>query len=117
MKNLVCLFLFLAFSIPAYAGVLNMNNGAGAWQSTVCQRPLPFTVIGMNSETAAPAMNNAMQRFNGFVQQTQNYLDCLAREARQDSENANSLITGSLEKEMQDAQNEVNRARAQIFGK
>lgn len=114
----VLLVIILSFvCLPLHAGTVNVTNGKGAWQSTGCVRPMPLSFVGMGSEAPAASINRATGSFNAFVQRTQEYMDCLAREAKADADATNSIIMTALDRQMQDAQEEVNRARAQLFGK
>lgn len=115
MKYLV-LFLCL-FALPLHAGMVNYSNGRGAWQSTTCAKPIAPTYVGVGGETMASGMNTASSSYNAFVQETQKYLDCITEEVRNDSKMVGEVMMLSLNAQAQDAVEDVNRARAQLYGK
>jgi hypothetical protein len=117
MSRLLAFLAVLLFAAPAFAGTLNYANGRGAWQSTACQRPIAPAFAGMGSETAASSMNTATTSYNKFAADTQGYIDCLTSEAQQDSKMSGDVTMMSLQKQMQDATDEVTRAHTQLFGK
>jgi hypothetical protein len=107
----------LLCAAPAFAGTLNYSNGRGAWQSTSCQRPVAPAFAGMGGETSASSMNIAAASYNKFAADTQAYIECLTNEAQQDSKMSGDVTMMSLQKQMQDATDEVSRAHTQLFGK
>lgn len=115
-------FLFIAAVLlfwpsMSQAGMVNYSNGRGGWQSTTCVKPIAPTYIGVGGETAASGMNSAASSYNQFVTETQKYLDCITEEARNDSRMTGEIIMMSLNAQGQDVQEEVNRVRAQLYGK
>jgi hypothetical protein len=117
MRYGIIFVMMVLFSVPAFAGTINVANGRGMWQSTLCQRPIAPTYIGVGGENSAASMNQTTSSFNRFVQETQNYVDCMSQEAKRDSEQSNAVILSSLEANVNAAQMDVNRARQQLFGK
>lgn len=117
MKNAFILLFLTFFALPLQAGMVNYSNGRGGWQSTTCVKPIAPTYIGVGGETAASGMNSAASSYNQFVAETQKYLDCITEEARNDSRMTGEIIMMSLNAQGQDAQDEVNRVRAQLYGK
>jgi hypothetical protein len=116
-KSVLLTAAFILLSVPAFAGTVNFSNGQGVWQSTICPRPVSPAFVGMGGEVPASTMNNAANSFNKFVTDTQSYMDCLAQEARADTTQSSQLIVQSMQQQMNAAQEEVNTARAQMFGR
>jgi hypothetical protein len=115
-KMILSAFAFAVLALPAMAGDVNVSNGKGMWQSTMCQRPIPPAFVGMGRNAPAATLNAATASYNLFVQQTQDYMKCLSNEAKADSEASHGLIMATVERQMQDAQTEADRTRLQLFG-
>lgn len=117
MRSVLCLFLLGLWAWPAHAGMVNYSNGRGAWQSTSCTKPIAPAYVGLGGETAASGMNAASTSYNAFVAETQKYLDCITQEVRADSKMVGDVMMMSLNAQSQEAVEEVNRARSQLYGK
>jgi len=102
---------------PAQAGTVQVVNGNGAWQSTACERPSLPPLASTGSETAAPDIGRNTNNYNIFVENTQKYLNCLAQEAKADSETSSNAIMASLNKEMTEAQAAVKQAHDSLFAR
>lgn len=113
----VITLLLCVLAMPLAAGTVNVANGRGSWKSSSCVRPVAPAYIGLGGETPATGMNAASISFNRLVQDTQAYLDCITEEARRDSKAAGEIIMMSLDAESRAAQEEVNRARGQLYGR
>jgi hypothetical protein len=116
MRFLVIALALIVVASPVFAGDVNVSNGKGMWQSTLCQRPLPPTFVGMGKEPPAETLNAATASYNLFAKQTQDYLACLSNEAKADTDASAGLIMASAQRQMQDAQAEADRTRMQLFG-
>lgn len=97
----------------AQAGVMNYTNGQGVWQPTQCARPVapnPQT----NSETPAGLMNRTTTGFNGYIQETNRYMECITAEAKADADMAGKTVLSSLQNEINGMQAEVTMQRGQL---
>ena len=117
MKTYILAALLVLFSAPAFAGAISLTNGQGTWQSTQCPRPMPPPSLGLGGEASAVTMNTASENYGQFIAATQAYVNCLSEEAKADLAQTNQMITTSVQAQMNDAQNQVNQARAQMFNK
>jgi hypothetical protein len=117
MKKLILAAALIIIAAPAFAGSLSFSNGKGMWQSTLCSRPVPPAFVGLGADSSASTLNAATASYNTFVKQSQDYQTCLSAEAKSDGESANGLISQMVDRQMQDAQLEVERAKGQLFGR
>lgn len=117
MKTYIIAALLILCASPAFAGVVSFTNGQGSWQSTQCARPVPPPSAGLGGEASAATMNAASANYGQFVAATQAYVNCLSEEARVDLAQSNQLIGTAVQAQMNDAQNQVGQARAQLFNK
>src|ERR1043166_2906732 len=114
MRVALMALALVVLAVPAFAGDVNLSNGRGLWQSTMCQRSIPPTFVNVGREASADTLNAATASYNLYVKQTQDYLACLSSEAKADSDAASGLIMASVERQMQEAQAEADRTRRQL---
>lgn len=117
MKTILLALALLVCAGSAQAGVMNFNNGQGSWQPTRCPRPVPPSAMPANSEAAAAQLNRSGVQFNQYVQAVQNYMQCITEEAKQDAQASSQAVLNSLSQQVQAAQADVDRERAQMFMK
>jgi hypothetical protein len=101
------------FASVAQAGDVSILNSKGMWQPTTCKKPVAPAFVGLKG-ASADTLNKATASYNQYVTQTDEYIACLSKEARSDSDASTSLINATLDKRVQDVQAEVQRTRAQL---
>jgi hypothetical protein len=115
MRKLALIAVMALAASPAFAGVVNFNNGQGSWRPSHCQKPVPPSASVMNSEAPATLLNQRGVNFNQYAQASEQYMRCLTQEAQVDANAAGQTVLNSLAQEVQNTQAEVNRERAAIY--
>lgn len=93
---------------PAMAGQASYADGRGKWESTQCKAPQSPAKMEHNPEAAANDLNARVALHNEFVAQSQQYMECLSKEAEFDAKAMSVLATESAKKAIEAMQQEVN---------
>lgn len=94
----------------ASAGNLTLVNGKAQWQATTCTEPAePASLLAADRETHAGGMNTLMESYNAYATAMQAYMDCVSKEADQDSTSINQAIATSAQGAIEAAQSKVTK--------
>lgn len=113
-----CFAVVLGITQPAVAGELSFVDGHTIWRSTQCQEPaVPPLLSGIGSEAAANDVNIRITQYNQYVQQSQDYMNCISQEAQRDAGAASQAITATGQSIINATQNNVVRLKQSLQSK
>lgn len=110
--------IFMLMAAPAVAGNLTFNNGKTSWISTQCKKPAPpASVLAAEPETAGNDMNALIDKHNVYVNEAQNYMNCISSEAEHDQNMVNQEIMAGAKNAITAMQTEINRFSSPLRGR
>lgn len=101
--------LFVLFNSPCYAGNYGMYpvTSITDWKSSNCQEPsAPSFYV-----TDTQSYNNAVDKYNDYVTQVDDFLMCMEREANQDISTLTSNVRNSVYSKKSEMKNEAQRTK------
>jgi len=111
----VLAFVFLVFlATPVLAGNLTYSDGKGSWTPTSCQKPQPLAAVKHDPEASAEFLNARFMEHRKYVNDAQDYMNCLSKEAQQDSASASQMIVGIAESEIGKTHAEATKVAEQM---
>ncbi|MDD3288447.1 MAG: hypothetical protein PHX43_05520 [Alphaproteobacteria bacterium] len=95
--------LILLSASSAVAGTASYKDEKGSWVSTACKCPETLAVVPHDPEAAADELNARFLVYKKYVEDAQNYMNCISSEAQKDANATAGAIVHAAEAEINKA--------------
>lgn len=114
--------VLLALSQPARSGALgpadqkcdlNAADSTCHWEAKTCSRPPPAPAFGMEDDAAS--YNAAADRYNEYLREAQDYLQCMVKEGSADVSQAfPAVVKKAIEEKQREIEVNIQSARRNL---